>query len=777
MYPISTDIQALFEVQRKVLSITGTDKNGAAITITDDNVIADSFQIDRYCCNGEKLEIGTAIAAQLMFTLENSDGTYDAIKFEGAELNVRVGVADWTQANPMVYWVPCGYFTPDEQRMHMSTISITALDRMTKFDVVVDAADLTFPTTVAGLVGQVCSACGVTLANSITGLPNASVSIAELPTVQDTLTYRTLIQWCAGIMATNAWFDWNGKLQFTWFSNAIGGYASTVDNRYSSNIYKGDLIVSGVEYTTTGGVPIVEGTDDYDLDITGNALAGPLIATVLPVINEEVTGFIYRPFTASAVNAPYLWPMDGVELRDKDNHLHFTTLTNVTFGLNGATALEARGMTYVTNKAKYPKGFTREQAQLVNQAMEHVEQDIDESLTQQEIFNRLVGDPPAQGLVLYNGQLYINASYINAGMLNARFINFNAPVDDFAVPNENDPDTLLDGQTVTGGWIVNESGSREIVALECDYAKLLRGRTITLKFTFNGELSYCEYYWDSLDGPSGTGVVEPVSPANPYTYYFTVPDEADSFRLVMTCGGLKQIDATVSGSQIVYPDDIRFTYAGLQIGKFLVDRSGNLFGKGQNQFDGTARFNGNVYFRNPSAVRTNLEITPANIGAMPAEPPSIELNPPVGSGFGGYIDFHFNGSSEEYTTRLIEAASGQLTLLGSLIMSSPLGVPSGGTGATDADGARANIHAMRNPDAGTPSYATGNFNDAPTGFSAWYGSQNTVNHPFLGWATVLTMRIIDVYVQQIAFSWLGNQIAYRACDNGTWYAWKYITLS
>ena len=731
MYPISTDIQALFEVQRKVLSITGTDKNGAAITITDDNVIADSFQIDRYCCNGEKLEIGTAIAAQLMFTLENSDGTYDAIKFEGAELNVRVGVADWTQANPMVYWVPCGYFTPDEQRMHMSTISITALDRMTKFDVVVDAADLTFPTTVAGLVGQVCSACGVTLANSITGLPNASVSIAELPTVQDTLTYRTLIQWCAGIMATNAWFDWNGKLQFTWFSNAIGGYASTVDNRYSSNIYKGDLIVSGVEYTTTGGVPIVEGTDDYDLDITGNALAGPLIATVLPVINEEVTGFIYRPFTASAVNAPYLWPMDGVELRDKDNHLHFTTLTNVTFGLNGATALEARGMTYVTNKAKYPKGFTREQAQLVNQAMEHVEQDIDESLTQQEIFNRLVGDPPAQGLVLYNGQLYINASYIQSGTLVLGGLN-----------NQN------------GTLKVLNAAGQEIGTWTKDGININSG-SVRLSKTSSGQ--------------TGRVTIQE-SEVNP----IEVEYKDSSGRVLTTIGGINPIG--------IFTND-----EDCRIGPHLILFQNNVDGawfyaikyNGVNSlyFKGDASINGALNVTDKATTRTNLGITPANIGAMPAEPPSIELNPPVGSGFGGYIDFHFNGSSEEYTTRLIEAASGQLTLLGSLIMSSPLGVPSGGTGATDADGARANIHAMRNPDAGTPSYATGNFNDAPTGFSAWYGSQNTVNHPFLGWATVLTMRIIDVYVQQIAFSWLGNQIAYRACDNGTWYAWKYITLS
>ena len=48
MYPITNAVKALFESeQRKVLRITGTDRNGATISITDDNVIEDSFQIDR----------------------------------------------------------------------------------------------------------------------------------------------------------------------------------------------------------------------------------------------------------------------------------------------------------------------------------------------------------------------------------------------------------------------------------------------------------------------------------------------------------------------------------------------------------------------------------------------------------------------------------------------------------------------------------------------------------------------------------------------------------
>ena len=372
MYPIAEAVRALFEAeQRKVLRITGTDRNGAAINITDDNVIEDSFQIDRYSCNGEKLEVGTAIAAQMSFTLENGDGTYDGIVFEDTELFAQVGVADWTQENPTIHWVPCGYFTPDMQPRRLSTISVTALDRMTRFDVVVDANDLTFPTTIAGLIGQVCGVCGVTLAQSISGLTNAAVVVSDLPTVQGDITYRNLIQWCAGIMGTNAWFDWNGQLRFSWYDNATG-YISTMDNRYSSDLYEDDLTVTGVEYTNDSGIVFVEGTDDYAIDLTGNAIAGPLIATVLPPLNTALNGFTYRPFTAAVVNAPYLWPMDVVTFTDKNGKNHTGALTNVAFELNGSTALESKGMTYAINNAAQPKGFTREQAQLISKISEQV---------------------------------------------------------------------------------------------------------------------------------------------------------------------------------------------------------------------------------------------------------------------------------------------------------------------------------------------------------------------------------------------------------------------
>lgn len=51
-----------------------------------------------------------------------------------------------------------------------------------------------------------------------------------------------------------------------------------------------------------------------------------------------------------------------------------------------------------------------------------------------------------------------------------------------------------------------------------------------------------------------------------------------------------------------------------------------------------------------------------NLGAMPSYPSQIELITPINSSHGGYIDFHFNGSTADFTSRIIEDSKGILNL-------------------------------------------------------------------------------------------------------------------
>lgn len=464
MYPITNEVKALFEAeQRQILRITGTDKNGVAINITDEDIVLNSFNIDRCSCNGEKLEVGTAIASEMTFKLDNFDGRYNSVVFEGTELFVEIGIADWTQDNPTVHWIPCGYFTLDEQPRSLSTITIHALDRMTRFDKIPPAAvpwttkagtnittksgavieflsNIKFPITVQNLVKRVCMLCNVPLA-TVPSRTNSLYTIPSMPTLQQDVTFRNLIQWCAGIMCSNAWINWNGALDFS-FYNTASSYLSTTANRFSSDIYENDISFTGVSYTNTQGATIVSGSAEYTLDLTGNYLAANGLSIILPNIRTYLNNFVYRPFSASVINAPYLWPLDRIQVIDKTGITRQCLLTNVNFGINSTTELKSKGETVQTNSGTAPSGVTNEQAFLVEKAIDGTNRKIDNATTQEAIFNSLTNNGEEQALILYNGKLYLNASYIRTGTLVADFIK---------------------GGTLTLGGVNNTNGSLSVV--------------------------------------------------------------------------------------------------------------------------------------------------------------------------------------------------------------------------------------------------------------------------------------------------------------------------
>ena len=635
------------------------------LTITSDNVKANTFVIDRYSCNGQKLEIGTAVASQMKFRLDNHDGFYDGIVLEGVEFFVEIGIADWTQENPAVTYTPCGYFTSCVQPRRLSTIELTCLDRMTRFDKEVDATALTFPATVANLVGQVCTICSMPFNQSLTALPNYNYSITALPTIDGAIiTYRNLIQWCAGLMGTNAFVDWNGYLQFAWYTNSTG-YISTIDNRYNSDLYENAITITGVEYTDSDESRTVylAGTDDYALDVSDNMFINANnAATLLAGIYSAVQSFVYTPFTASVIAAPYLWPMDRVTFMDKTGHTHVSLLTNVNFGLNGTTALAAIGETEELNNGVMSSGFTAQQLQELKNIKQITNDNLKNAVdaatalitgadgghvrfmydSNSELTEILIMDTDDittatkvwrwnQGGLGYSSNGYagpytlamtqngaivadfittgtlnaallnvtnLNADSITSGIMSVERINFNDTGGiHYDVPNENDSTTLLDGQSIVNGWIVNTSGSGYIKLLQCDYATPLRGMTVSVTFTYDvwrdGSQTMDNDGEDCWTYNSGTSTVYSgwfhYPATNPFTHTFTVPNNANAFWIQVNCTGVKAISVSLSGT-VTPTDDIKFTYAGLDVGKFLLDRDGNIVTEGDGSFGGETWF-------------------------------------------------------------------------------------------------------------------------------------------------------------------------------------------
>lgn len=143
-YPITAEALDLFtNSYRQVVEISfnGVNEN---IKLTEQDISLGGFSVNRYCVSGNKIEIGSAIAAELALSLDNSDGRFDEVFFEGAELYVRVGSKKWEARrweHADYHYIPFGYFTIDEAPRKLAKITLSALDRMVLFDKAVDLVD------------------------------------------------------------------------------------------------------------------------------------------------------------------------------------------------------------------------------------------------------------------------------------------------------------------------------------------------------------------------------------------------------------------------------------------------------------------------------------------------------------------------------------------------------------------------------------------------------------------------------------------------------------
>ena len=353
-------------------------------TITSDRISDGGLSIDRTAVSGSKLELGSAIAATLSLTLYNTDKKYDDVNFEGVEMKVSVALDEDTPT-----WVPLGVFIVDTPPRHLSTISISAMDRMVRFDKDASGFDYDTNSTVAEVIQACAKAAGVPLADTnMKNLPNYNVQVSK-PETQSTITYRTLLQYCAALTGTFAYMDETGKLAFRWY-DTTAGFAMTPANRYSSDVYEQDVTITGLTYAVKSqdsegketSTVNVYGSADYAFDFTDNLLIAGNAARnqALTVVQSKIIPTTYRPYSAEILPAPWLFPGDAVTYLpvDKDdttaNRL-FSIVTNMAYTLNGSTTIAGQGETAQSNSYANTSGLTAAQAQILQRVTDRVTQE------------------------------------------------------------------------------------------------------------------------------------------------------------------------------------------------------------------------------------------------------------------------------------------------------------------------------------------------------------------------------------------------------------------
>lgn len=380
MYKVSQEVKNLFNknyIQVADITVNGVNES---FSVAENEIVQGSLSIDRYSVSNSKIEVGSAVAAELTLKLKNDDGKYDNTVFEGAEVFVKIGIKKWDAhrwENAVIHWIPCGYFTIDEPPRALSTITISALDRMILFDKTVDISKLSFPMTVADLLNKICTICGVTLATDITRLPNKDYQITAYPEGQD-LTYRTLLQWCAALTGTCAFMNYDGNLELKWYEQT--DLTISPSERYNSDMQENDVTITGIYFKDAANTEYIAGTDDYCLDLSSNGLLQDNVQVVLDTLYVSLKGFSYRPYTATIKSAPYIYPMDMIHYEDAKGEVHDTIITNVTFGKNLSTSIAGKGET--TQKQKYSQsgGLTKQQATI----LEKLRENLDKAMTAKE---------------------------------------------------------------------------------------------------------------------------------------------------------------------------------------------------------------------------------------------------------------------------------------------------------------------------------------------------------------------------------------------------------
>lgn len=393
MVNVSQDIIKSFNEGNKQTALIEVTAGSKTFTITDADIIQGGLKIDRYCVTNSKIEVGSAVASELSLKLRNYDGKFNDVSFEGAVLNVKIGIKlssvlegatlgkgilgrmilGSASSDQDIAYVPCGLFIVDTPPRKLSTISISALDYMVLFDREVNASALSFPIHVDALIQKICSICNVTLATDVSVLPNHYFSIGGLPDTNQKLTYRQLLQWCAQLTGTCAFMDGSGRLVLKWYEQT--GVTIAASERYSSDMLENDITITGFTCDDGKGNTYLSGTADYTLDLSDCGFLTNAYEGVLKELQAARGGFAYRPYSATIKSAPYLFPLDMIRYKDKDGVVHDTIVTNVTLALNCNTAISGAGETVTSSSyTQSTSGVTSQQAATDRANLEKINQ-------------------------------------------------------------------------------------------------------------------------------------------------------------------------------------------------------------------------------------------------------------------------------------------------------------------------------------------------------------------------------------------------------------------
>lgn len=306
MYSVSNKyIQDMKEPVARI-SVRGTIGDKA---FDENNIAGGSFSITNQCIDGDEIKLGSVYIGELRATFQNVN--ISRYSWVGKEITVyqRRYFAD-DEEEPTSEEIPLGVFTIAEASLGGDGVSVIAYDNMAKFD---KTAQFNVTTgTAYGILSNICTQCGVTLAmtqQEVEALPNGA-ELLGLWADNDIETFRDMLSWLAQTLASVALINRSGGLYLkTYDMNVVDEI--TDENRFSDASFSDfESRYSGISVVDMeSGQTKYYGTE-HDIYLTYNLGSNPFMQFGVPDTKERMARAILNNLSATAY-VPYSCTMLG----------------------------------------------------------------------------------------------------------------------------------------------------------------------------------------------------------------------------------------------------------------------------------------------------------------------------------------------------------------------------------------------------------------------------------------------------------------------------------
>ena len=349
------------------------------------------------------LSVGNVVSAICMLTLRTSA---TIARSASVVLSMRLTDGDETTSE----WLPVGTFYISRRTKDPVTglLALECYDALLKANAVWEPSSGAWPRSMSAVVSELATVLDVSIDSRTTLITGTDYMVNE-PT--DGTSIRDVLSNIGACNGGNWIITPEGKLRLVPIEDAADAEdaVNAVD------------VVAVLSQGTVGDAAAITGlrcTVDGVVTLTGDDTGIVVDVGIAPVIAADLAqtliGMTHQPFRLpSAIYDPAVELGDFV--RYGDTVAGVLCAETVTLSLGPRGELSAPDPAELADEYPYIGGATK----TLNIAKAYVEE-LNEELNQREIFNRLTNNGAAQGMVLVDGQLYVNATYINTGELNAQ---------------------------------------------------------------------------------------------------------------------------------------------------------------------------------------------------------------------------------------------------------------------------------------------------------------------------------------------------------------------